>query len=134
MLLRLLKSLKRNVRDDDLTISKADIGDVTVILSRNDYILKVNNFLNSDSFTLLNRNSLNSYTTYLKSTLKTLKPTLDALCVPNFNGIVPMNPSMPLLYDLPKIHKVDIPVRPVVNFINSPAYRLSSILNNLIEN
>ena len=32
----------------------------------------------------------------------------------------------PLLYGMPKVHKQDVPLRPIVSFVSSPMYRLSS--------
>ena len=40
---------------------------------------------------------------------------------------------MPILYSLPKIHKLNNPIRPIVSFTNSPTYNLSSFLSNIIS-
>ena len=32
---------------------------------------------------------------------------------------------MPRFYGLPKIHKANLPLRPIVSFVNSPTYNLS---------
>ena len=37
-------------------------------------------------------------------------------------------PSLPYIYGLPKIHKNDNPLRPIVSNCNAPAYRLSKYL------
>ena len=39
------------------------------------------------------------------------------------------NPTPPLLYGLPKVHKVNTPMRPVVSFISSPTYLLAKFLD-----
>ena len=39
--------------------------------------------------------------------------------------ITPKNVIMPRIYGLPKIHKIDIPLRPIVNTIGSPTYDLT---------
>jgi hypothetical protein len=36
----------------------------------------------------------------------------------------------PRFYGLPKIHKPEIPLRPIVSFVNSPTYGVSSFLGN----
>jgi hypothetical protein len=44
-----------------------------------------------------------------------------------------MNPVAPSIRGLPKIHKVECPIRPIVNWINAPAYKLAKILYTLIQ-
>ena len=39
----------------------------------------------------------------------------------------------PRFYGLPKIHKPQIPLRPIVSFVDSPTYNLSSYLANILE-
>ena len=39
----------------------------------------------------------------------------------------------PLLYGLLKIHKPEIPLRPIASFINSPSYQLSKHLVHLLS-
>jgi tRNA A37 threonylcarbamoyladenosine biosynthesis protein TsaE len=38
------------------------------------------------------------------------------------------------MYGLPKIHKVDVPFRPIVSSINSPTYSLSRFYGDVINN
>ncbi|KAK5649312.1 hypothetical protein RI129_000341 [Pyrocoelia pectoralis] len=45
-----------------------------------------------------------------------------------------MNPNPPLLYGPPKIHKVDIPIRPVVSFSNTPVSKITQWLNHILKN
>ena len=39
-------------------------------------------------------------------------------------GLTNNNPSPPVMKALPKIHKQNIPIRPVINCINSPNYKV----------
>lgn len=41
--------------------------------------------------------------------------------------------SVPKFYGLPKIHKNGIPLRPIVDFRTSPAYKLSFFLNKILK-
>ena len=41
--------------------------------------------------------------------------------------------KIPLLYGLPKIHKPEIPLRPIVSFVGSPSYQLSKHLTYIIS-
>jgi len=40
-----------------------------------------------------------------------------------------MNPLLPRLHELPKIHKVDIPLRPVVTYISTSSYYVSTLIS-----
>jgi hypothetical protein len=41
---------------------------------------------------------------------------------------VTLNPTPPMIRGLIKIHKEDSPFRPIVNWKNTPAYRLAKML------
>ena len=41
--------------------------------------------------------------------------------------------STPLLYGLPKIHKPNVPLRPIVSFVQSPTYQLSKHLTRILS-
>ena len=44
-----------------------------------------------------------------------------------------IKPSAPKLRALPKIHKPNIPIRPLVNFRNAPTYKLAKFLERTIK-
>jgi hypothetical protein len=46
--------------------------------------------------------------------------------------LTPHDSSPPRLYGLPKIHKMDVPLRPIVNCIGSPTYDLAKYLTDLL--
>ena len=39
----------------------------------------------------------------------------------------------PKIYGLPKVHKVNLPLRPIVAFVGSPTYNLSKFLINVLS-
>ena len=43
------------------------------------------------------------------------------------------NGKTPLLYGLPKVHKPEVPLRPIASFIHSPTYQLSKHLSQLLS-
>ncbi|KAK5641558.1 hypothetical protein RI129_010105 [Pyrocoelia pectoralis] len=44
-----------------------------------------------------------------------------------------MNPVCPKLYGLPKIHKTNVPIRPVVSFTDTPVARITVWLNSILK-
>ena len=48
-------------------------------------------------------------------------------------GLTKNNPSPPVMKALPKIHKQNIPIRPVINCINSPNYKVSKLITKILK-
>ena len=48
-------------------------------------------------------------------------------------GLTNNNPSPPFMKGLPKIHKQNIPRRPVINCINSPYYKVSKFITKILK-
>jgi hypothetical protein len=47
--------------------------------------------------------------------------------------LTPYHSKYPHLYGLPKIHKPDIPLRPIVSSIDSPSYGLAEFLHKILS-
>lgn len=126
---RVLRSLREKVRVNNLVISKADKGNCVVVLSRADYVKKVEEFISNNNFeTLPNDNTL-KFNKLLKAEIKNCESTITKY---TSRTLTLSNPMTPRLYGLPKLHKTNIPIRPVVSFINTPASKLAVFLKQLI--
>jgi len=44
-----------------------------------------------------------------------------------------MNPTAPNIRGLPKLHKIDCPIRPIVNWKGAPAYKLAKHLSKILQ-
>lgn len=126
-----LSKLRQRISDMDLVLSKADKGNCIVVMDRQCYIQKVEDFLDPVDFKASIQNPTSTFFIYLKKILSVTNDTLNFLNSDK-SRLYPMNPQTPLLYGLPKIHKEGTPIRPVVSYSNSPAYKLASWLNNII--
>lgn len=64
-----------------------------------------------------------------------LKPLVDKgkIDKDNYNFFVPTASITPRIYGTPKIHKKDIPLRPIVDSIGSVIYNLSKALVEIIK-
>ena len=90
-------------------------------------------------------NYLNIYKIIKRNPLKSLQTKVDKIlsCF-NLNGylqkqyhnnsLTQTNTQLPKAYGLPKIHKVDIPLRSIISTVNSPIHFLAKILNNELKN
>ena len=110
-------------KNSELFITKADKGNVTVILKSFDYNEKILQLLNGNStYKKVNYNPL-------KLMKKDTCKLLENWRIKGFSGknltkkdISINNIILPRIYGLPKIHKQNFPLRPVVSLINTPTY------------
>ena len=123
--------LKNNI---ELLVTKADKGNVTVILNKQNYLDKMQNLLDDSS-------------TYEKIDLGPLQKSqkiifkkLDEWRKLNLLGdkierkdLITTNTNLARMYGLPKVHKDNCPLRPVVSYINSPSYFMAKFFNNILK-
>ena len=124
-----LLSIKNKLKSENLLITKADKGNCLVIQNKSTYLTKTLDLLNSIHFTKLARDPTSNFQNKLKSTLNNLHPTFFEFFNTSKNHFIFSNPLPPRLYCLPKIHKQDIPYRPIVSSNNSPCHKLASFLS-----
>jgi len=125
-----LKNLQHN---QDIIIKKADKSAGIVILNKQDYEDKIYSMLNDT----------NVYTrTDINDTLE-VKHTLDCFAKQLYEAhyinkkqlrhITNFIPKCPIFYGIPKIHKLNNPLRPIVSQINGPTSKISKYLDLLLS-
>ena len=126
------KQLSHKIKELNLILSKADKGNCTVILTKDEYCSKTLEVITQLGATEIRDNPLKSYITKFKTALKNSSETLKYFDT-SIERLVLKNPSIPKLYTLPKVHKDNRPHRPIVSFRGSPAHLLSSFLNKILS-
>ncbi|KAL9962577.1 hypothetical protein ACROYT_G031688 [Oculina patagonica] len=124
-----LKSLKE---DDSIMILPADKGRASVVLDTETYRTKMSTLIENGPYQLLNKDPTDRLTRKLTEKLLTLKRSGD-LSEAVYNKIRPRHKQPPRIYGLPKIHKADVPLRPIVSCVNTFAYDLSAYLANILS-
>lgn len=122
--------LKEKIKADELIVTKADKGNTTVIMHKNDYINKTLEFIQVNNITQLNKDPTIAYQRQLKNALKDTHLVLNAQ---EKRRLILMNPSAPTLKAFPKIHKDNIPIRPIINFRSAPSYKVSQFLQKYLK-
>ena len=117
--------------DTSLTIVPADKGCAPVVMDTEAYDTKVTNMLSDPS----------TYKPVAKDPTATLQRRMNALllslrCSNHLSDSIYLtrctSGCIPLLYGLPKIHKPETPLRPIVSFLSSPTYQLSKHLSRIL--
>lgn len=122
-----LKALKDN---KNVLVLPADKGNATVIMDTVDYISKMRTLLNDSSYKHINTDP----TTYLEKTTRSKikqSPIDEDIQI----HLIPREKSSrcPKLYGLPKVHKNDVPLRPIVSSIGSPTQHLAKYLASQLQ-
>ena len=128
---KLFNSVVKKIKQNNLVINDADKGNVITIESKDDLVNKTEEFLNNPNFTKVKTDPTNRFQNILKNVCKQSQLILNAQDIHNmFNP----NPKAPKLRTNTKIHKINYPIRPIVNYMSAPAYKIKKYLNKYLKN
>ena len=124
-------------RNDSITITKPDKGSGVVILNKSDYTNKMNNILHDETkFERVGPASTCDNTATIESRLqKRLLELFKAKLIPEdvYRFIRPTSYQRPRMYGLPKTHKPEVPLRPILSMTGSAHHELSKWLASLLQ-
>ena len=131
------KALADLRKNHNLVVTKPDKGRATVILTKEDYVEKMMNILRDQSkFLRLGPVSDFDRTAKIEQRLREyLKKLFESREIPEeiYQNILPVGSARPRMYGLPKIHKPDVPFRPILSMCGSPQYDISAWLCNHLK-
>lgn len=120
-------------RNKDTMILKADKGNTTVAMYRQDYEVRMNDIVGDCSkYELLNKDPTSKFQKQNNELVEKLFKE-KVLSLNEKKRIKTYIATAPKLYGLPKIHKEDFPLRPICSFINSPSYELCKYVINILK-
>jgi hypothetical protein len=102
-----------------------------VIIKQEDYDEKVHSFITKNKFQKIEKKPTNKYQTHIRKTLNKFKSVIQNKQKWKYTNL---NPESPILKGLPKLHKTNIPIRPIVNWKNAPAYPRARLVTEVINN
>nr|VZI46278.1 unnamed protein product [Spirometra erinaceieuropaei] len=122
------KALRELKADTEIVILPADEGRSTVILDKVDYRRKALLLLNDrESYKVSDAASQKSLVAKVNRTLARLKKD-KVITVKDWYMAKPAETAMARFHGLPKVHKPDVPLRPIVSLRGTPTYGLASWL------
>ncbi|CAH1242829.1 HMCN1 [Branchiostoma lanceolatum] len=126
-----LRSLKR---DKSITILPADKGRSVVVLNKTDYHKKCRDLLDDTAtyHKLGKRDPTTRYKKELVSVLQDIEKE-GGINYITYRRLYPTTETPPKFYGLPKIHKPDTPLRPIVSSIGSITYNSARFLADTLS-
>ena len=122
---RFIKAVSELKKKKDLHICKADKGGKIVVMNLNCYKSQMSNLLSDPkTYKRLKSDPLALMQSGFNKGLKSIQEEFNV----DLSGFKSKLPSLPYIYGLPKVHKKDVPLRPIISNVNSPSYFLSKWL------
>ncbi|XP_050038905.1 uncharacterized protein [Dermacentor andersoni] len=127
------KAVKRLQANTAIVILPADKGNATVLIDTAVYKNKMLALLNDqDTYVRLTRDPTlkvqRDFQTLLADVFRFVAPERKSL----YFKLLCHNGAAPALYGLPKVHKPNVSLRPIVDYTRSPLYKLSAYLHQLL--
>ena len=102
-----------------------------VLLPQQEYINKIHEFIDSNNIETLADDPTKRYVKILNETINKCTNLLDKR---TRRYIKPIHAQAPQLTGLPKLHKQNIPIRPLINYTTAPSYKIAKLLQQIIKN
>jgi hypothetical protein len=119
----------RDLNDDEyIIILPADKGNATVVMKLEDYKMKILDLLDPTIYKKIPRDPTTRILRHANSLIKS--SSLDKNTKLKLHKSEALSPR---LYGVPKIHKNNVPLRPIVNTIGSPTYNIAKYLTTLLK-
>ena len=125
-----LNALKDN---PDIIIKKADEGSAVVIMNTTDYLREGYGQLQDTNFYQKIPTDITSKVSDKIAEQLIKMRSLNLITEKNFEYLNIKNPTEARFYLLPKIHKKDVPGRPICSSINHPTSNISKFVDEHIE-
>ena len=125
-------ALRELKRDRDHIVLTVDKGVSMVIMDRQDYINKANHLLNQSTYKSIAKDPTSSIKNKLINILKRVK-TKTGLDSNTYKSMYPTGCVPSKFYGLPKIHKPDTPLRPIVSSCGSVTYGVAKELAKILK-
>ena len=123
----------RELRSDKTRmVLTADKGVSMVVMDKGDYNTKSEELLHTSTYQILSTDPTNKHKNKLISLLKSIKAE-GGISETTYKKLYPTGATTPKYYGLPKVHKEDTPLRPIVSSIGSVTYETAKELSRILK-
>lgn len=117
----------------EIYVLKADKTQKTVLMEASEYETKMNNIIQDE--TTYKKIEKDPTATLIKQNNNLIQTWLETDLINIYTAakLKNRNTHPPKIYGLPKLHKINIPLRPITSFIQSPLYNLTKYIADIIQ-
>jgi lauroyl/myristoyl acyltransferase len=119
---KVIKNIKKKLTDNNAIIAKANKENSIIVMPHQDYVERIADFISSNQFSNINSDPTNLYQRHIRNVINSCKITIRD---ETKHKLINLNPSLPTIKGLIKVHKLGSPIRPIVNWCNAPAYKVA---------
>ena len=127
-----LQALSQLKKDRTRIVLTTDKGVALVVIDRKEYIDKATYYLSQPVYMTIDKDPINRLKAKLITLLRQLKRET-GLEDHIYKYMYPTGCSPPKLYGLPKIHKANTPLRPIVSSRGSVTYGVAKVLATILK-
>jgi hypothetical protein len=124
-----LNDIREKLWSNNAVAVKADKGNSIIIAFLDDYHKRVNDFICNNNFSIISSDFTSMFQRKVRNTINDCTLTIRK---DERRKYINLNPSAPAIRGLLKVHKQNMPIRPVVNWQNAPAYNLTKWFSKLL--
>ena len=124
--MRTINNIKTKLSSNNAIVLKADKGNTVVICYTNDYYTKAQEFILINQFSTKDNDPTNIFQKEIRGVVNNCTTVIHKEEKWKY---INLNPSAPSMKGLPKIHKINSPVWPIVNWQNAPPYKLAKLVS-----
>ena len=128
-----IRSLKKLAQDSSIFISRPDKGKGTVILNKIEYLNKMNDIVNDSSKFIPVKTDIFQLNKKLEDNVNSLIRNFKNKNISGFEQCSVSGTQPGKLYGLPKVHKSNVPLRPVLSACNTATFKLAKNIVNILE-
>ena len=126
------KAIRELKEDDSRIILTADKGVALVVLNKEDYIKKAEHLLNQHTYRKIPEDPTFKQKTRLIKLLRNIKAE-GGINEDTYKRLYPTGAGSPKFYGLPKIHKPDTSLRPIVSSTGTVSYNAAKELAKILK-
>ncbi|BHF83737.1 hypothetical protein SprV_0902688300 [Sparganum proliferum] len=123
-----VKAIRELKSDEEIVIVPADKGRATVVLDKSEYVAKAQQLLNDNqSYKVIDSDPMKALVGKINKSLNQMRNE-KAISEKDWRQMKPQDAALARFYGLQKIHKPNVPLRPIVALKGTPTYGLAKWL------